>query len=216
VAPASLVKGSAWSAAITIPAGGVLRREFEIQANQPGIFTVGVTVTVAGHSGSRIEAGALEVIEAPGRFASYKDALPLVVALIALVGSLFTGIVTILNQRKILEETRRQKAAESVSQLILQTARDYYGAISWAIGGLASSARRLKDATTEEREHLLARCFFFFGTVLHKDNEFSFSQGVLYLPDLWAESDMRRMIDSVIDLVPLTQSQEAVVHKCFF
>jgi hypothetical protein len=205
---------------LTIPAGALHELELEIHPTQPGSFSVRARVVVGGRPFSTVEAGVLEVVEAPSTFAPYRDIVPVVAALggalLALGGTLATLIVTVWKQSQILDETRRQKAAETVSQIVLQVARDYYGTIGGAIGGLASAARRLQmEGTTEEREHLLARCFFFFGTVLHKDNEFSFGQGLLFLPDLWAEADMRRMIDEVLDLVPLTQAQEAVIHKCF-
>jgi hypothetical protein len=201
---------------VTIPAGGRRELEIETRPTQPGSFSVRARVAVGGATVSTVDAGILEVVEAPGAFAPYRDVLPLATALLALTGTLVTLIVTVWKQSQILVETRRQKAAETVSQIVLQVARDYYGTMSGAIGQLASAARRLQlDATAEEREHLLVRCFFFFGIVLHKDNEFSFGQGLLFLPDLWAEADMRRMIDEVLDLVPLTQAQEAVIHKCF-
>lgn len=201
---------------VTIPAGGRRELEIETRPTQPGSFSVRARVAVGGAPVSTVDAGVLEVVEASGAFAPYRDILPLATALLALAGTLVTLIVTVWKQNQILDETRRQKAAETVSQIVLQVARDYYGTMSGAIGQLASAARRLQlDAAPEEREHLLVRCFFFFGIVLHKDNEFSFGQGLLFLPDLWAEADMRRMIDEVLDLVPLTQAQEAVIHKCF-
>jgi hypothetical protein len=216
VTPKSLIKDAASITAFTVPAKAVIQREFEIQPEQIGVFNVGAVVTIAGHPLPRIDAGALEVTEAPNRFAPYRDVVPVVAAFVALIGSLVALIFTVRNQKQILHETRRQKAAETVSQIVLQVARDYYGAIGGAVSGLASATRRLQaEVTAEEREHLLVRSFFFFGTVVHKDNEFSFGQGLLFLPDLWAEADMRRMIDEVLELVPLTQAQEAVVHKCF-
>jgi len=87
--------------------------------------------------------------------------------------------------------------------------------VAGAVSALAEAARRLRQATGEEREHLLVRCFFFYGTLLYKDNEFAFGQSLLFLPDLWAEADLRQLVDDVLDTVTLTRAQEAVVHKCF-
>ena len=217
VVPKSLV---AAKGIFMIPPGTLEEREIEIHPKQSGSFTVQARVVIGGRPFSTVDAGVLEVVEAPGTFAPYRDIFPVVAALVAtlgaLAGTLVTLIVTVRKQKEILDETRRQKAADTVSQIVLQVARDYYGEIGGATAGLAGAARRLQaEGTAEEREHLLARCFFFFGTVLHKDNEFSFSQGLLFLPDLWAEADMRRMIDELLELVPLTQAQETVIHKCF-
>jgi len=89
--------------------------------------------------------------------------------------------------------------------------------MSGALLRLAEAARRL-DATPSpaERDHLLVRCCcFFFGTFLYKGNEFTFSANIIFLPDLWAEGAVRRMIDAVLAPVPLDQPQEAILHKCF-
>jgi hypothetical protein len=76
--------------------------------------------------------------------------------------------------------------------------------------------RRLDKApTADEREHLLARCFFFFGTLLDKDNEFAFKHNLVFLPALWAEEEVRQLVDDVLGMVQLTPLDEATVHKCF-
>ncbi len=127
-----------------------------------------------------------------------------------------TLVATLLIQARTLRATREQKSAESVAQIILATGREYYGTMSGALLRLAEAAKRL-DATPSpaERDHLLVRCFFFFGTFLYKENEFTFSANIIFLPDLWAEGAVRRMIDAVLTLVPLDQPQEAILHKCF-
>ena len=69
VTPKSLIKDAASITAFTVPAKAVIQREFEIQPEQIGVFNVGAVVTIAGHPLPRIDAGALEVTEAPNRFA---------------------------------------------------------------------------------------------------------------------------------------------------
>jgi hypothetical protein len=198
----------------------VAQSELEIVPRRPGRFNVRARIVVAGRAIPSIEAGGLEVVGDAGVFTPYRDVVPVIAAVFtslgALAGTLVTLFLTLRKQGEILAETRRQKAADAVAQIVLHVVREYYGAIGGATSALAIAVRRLRGETTpEERQHLLVRAFFFFGTVLHKDNEFAFSQGLLFLPDLWAEADMRRMIDELLELVPLTHAQEAVVHKCF-
>jgi hypothetical protein len=200
---------------VTLAAGTMEEHQLRVMATEPGSFLVRVRVSLAGRPVATVEAGTLDVVESPSALP-----LPVAVALVTAVAAFFTNAVTLWvtwrNQRHILLETRQQKAADAVAQIVLQVARDFYGAISGATSELAVAARRLSaNNPNEDQEHLLVRFFFFFGVIVHKDNEFGFSQGLLFLPDLWAEADMRRMIDEILELVPLTQAQEAVIHKCF-
>jgi hypothetical protein len=196
-----------------IPAGATVDRAIEIPAAAPGVFNVRVRIGEAGRRRAELDAGSFEVVEPPG---ALRDLIPIVASVIALLGTLATLVVTSVMQLKVLRATREQKAAESVAQIVLAMAREYYGTVSGAISALATAVRRLEDdPAPDEREHLLVRSFFFFGTLLYKDNEFAFSHNVMFLPDLWAEEDVRNLVDDVLRLVPLTRAQEAVVHKAF-
>jgi hypothetical protein len=208
-----------WSAAIdragSIPAGATLTRDVEIRPESIGVFNIRAQVRQAGRPLLSLEAGALEVVEASSRLAPYRDLVPIGASTVVLLGTLLTLWGTFRTQQRVLEETRRQRAKEALAQMILQVSRDYYGTVAGAVSALAEAARRLQSATEEEREHLRVRCFFFYGTLLYKDNEFAFGQSLLFLPDLWAEADLRQLVDDVLDAVTMTRAQEAVVHKCF-
>ena len=199
----------------TLAAASISEHDVELAPAVVGSFNVRVRVGVAGEPPVTVDAGTLDVVGAAS-FLTLPVAGALLTALLALAGTVVTLVVTVRKQRQILNETRQQKAADAVAQIVLQVARDYYGAVGGATSALALAIRRLHVGEPgEDPGHLLARSFFFFGTIVHKDNEFAFSQGLLFLPDLWAEADMRLMIDELLDLVPLTQAQEAVIHKCF-
>jgi hypothetical protein len=199
----------------TLAADSISEHDVELAPSAAGSFNVRARVAVPGRAPVTVDAGTLEVVEA-ANFLTLPVAGALLTALLALAGTVVTLVVTVRKQRQLLNETRQQKAADAVAQIVLQVARDYYGAIGGATSALALAVRRMHAGEPgEDPGHLLARCFFFFGTIVHKDNEFAFSQGLLFLPDLWAEADMRLMIDELLDLVPLTQAQEAVIHKCF-
>jgi len=199
-----------------IPPRRSVLQNVAVLSRQEGTFTIRVALSLDGQHAEPIEAGTLEIVERPSVFGRYPGLIPVIASAVTLLGTLVTLVATLIIQGRTLRATREQKSAESVAQIILATGREYYGTMSGALLRLAEAARRL-DATPSpaERDHLLVRCFFFFGTFLYKENEFTFSANIIFLPDLWAEGAVRRMIDAVLALVPLDQPQEAILHKCF-
>jgi hypothetical protein len=220
-----------WASPVVLPQDSLPARvsrtyDLQLRPKSTGIFLVRVRVVSGTRSVGRVEAGALEVVEQPGWLTPYRDVVPIAASMLALGGTLLTLFfttrmqgktlsVTTRTQRKILQEARRQKAAEAVSQIVHQVARDYYGTVSGATAALADAVRRIPEAAGREKEHLLARAFFFYGTLLYGDNEFQFRQGLLFLPDLWAEADLRNVVNDVLSSLELTQEQESLMHKCF-
>jgi hypothetical protein len=202
---------------VIVPRAGFKSVTISGGRNLPGTYDGRITVVSAnGARLASVPTGSVEFVESPSQFSSYRDVVPVGAALLALVGTCITLIVTTVTQSRTLRATREQKATESAGQVILTTARDYYGAVSGAITYIASALRRLKPGLSDaEREHLLARAFFFYGTLLYRDNEFAFASNVIFLQDLWAEDAVRMLVDDTLALLPLTRSQEAIIHKCF-
>jgi hypothetical protein len=192
-----------------ILAGDTVVRSIVLLAQDEGVFTVNVSIhSEQGHPLLIREAGTVEVV----RSSWLGLASP---GLVAAVSGFLTIVGTLLVQLVIWKLNRRQRGSETVAQMVVSMARDYFGTLSGALNELARAVKQLPTSSGDEREHLLARCFFFFGTFLHKENEFAFSQGVMYLPHLWAEQAVSDISVKLLRLVPLTRAQEAVVHKCF-
>jgi hypothetical protein len=225
-------------AALTLSGGMAREEKILLDTSKPGTFNVRVSATAANTRVANANAGSVEVFEAPGLLSTVRDVAPVIAALVVFVGTLLSVRKTARvqidalqaardqqervlrstreQQERMFEATRQQKAAEAVTQIVLDVAREYYGTVSGAVTALTSAMRRLdRAATPDEREHLLARCFFFFGTLLYKDNEFAFRHNLVFLPDLWAEAEVRQLVDDVLSVIQLTPSDESMVHKCF-
>lgn len=194
---------------IALPPRSRLRRSLTIVPMQSG--PVDVLVQLSTPSDARTEPLArLEVLEPPSWWTKYgASGLSVFLALVA-------AIVTIWIQLHALSVGKKQKASDSVITIITAQGRDFYFAISGALKGFKNSLELLpRTQSPVERDHLLRRAFFFFGLFLYKENEFAFRHGYLYLANLWAEGAIRRILDEVLVLVPLTRSEEAILHRCF-
>lgn len=188
-------------------------RTATIRPSQKGPVPLVIRLRVATSDEVRHEhIGSVEVLEPPSIWQENRDLLasvvPMSVATLAV-------LATIGVQLFVLRGARRQKTAESVATMVVNQGREYYAGMSGALRGLQRSLDKMATAAEGERKHLLRRAFFFFGMFLYKENEFPFSHGFMYLPHLWAEEAVAWIILRVFELVPLTQRQEAVVHKCF-
>jgi hypothetical protein len=185
--------------------GQALTQSHTLVAREEGNFTI--SVWILDGSGDVLlahEAGTLEVAS-PSWIGPSAPAV--VAAFVTIVGTLLIQIL-------IWRLNRRQRTTETVAQMVVGMARDYFGTLSGTLVELARTVKRL-SAAGEEREHLQIRAFFFFGVFLHKENQFAFDQGVMYLPHLWAEGAVSTIASRLLRLVPLTSEQEAMVHKCF-
>lgn len=188
--------------------GQSLAHAFTLLAEHAGTYTI--SVWIVDGSGALLlaqEAGALEI--APTAWVG-PSAPAIIAAIVTILGTLFIQVM-------IWRLNRRQRTTEAVSQMVVGMARDYFGTLSGTLVELTRALKAIRDPaiTPEEREHLRVRAFFFFGIFLHKENQFAFDQGVMYLPHLWAEGAVGAIVAEVLRLVPLTKQQEAVVHKCF-
>lgn len=192
-------------ARLLIP-GQAVSHAFTLIADREGTYALSVwIVDDKGEILVAREVGTLEV--APTTWIG-PSAPAIIAAFVTIVGTLFI-------QAMILRLNRRQRTTEAVTQMVVGLARDYFGTLSGTLVELARSVKAIDDATGSEREHLRIRAFFFFGIFLHKENQFAFDQGVMYLPHLWAENAVSTITARLLRLVPLTKEQEAVVHKCF-
>ena len=189
-----------------LAAGQSLTQAHVLAATTAGTYTISVWILDARGDVLLVrEAGTLEVV-APAWIGPSAPAV--VAAIVTIVGTLLIQIV-------IWRLNRRQRTTETVAQMVVGMARDYFGTLSGTLVELARTVKGLPEATGAEREHLRVRAFFFFGVFLHKENQFAFDQGVMYLPHLWAENAVSTIAAGLLRLVPLTKQQEAVVHKCF-
>ncbi len=188
--------------------GQSLAHAFTLLAEHAGTYAI--SVWIVDGSGELLlaqEAGALEV--APTTWVG-PSAPAIIAAIVTIVGTLFIQVM-------IWRLNRRQRTTEAVSQMVVGMARDYFGTLSGTLVELTRALKAIRDPaiTPEEREHLHVRAFFFFGIFLHKENQFAFDQGVMYLPHLWAEGAVGSIVAEVLRMVDLRKEQEAVVHKCF-
>jgi hypothetical protein len=186
--------------------GETITHSFLLVAGAEGTFAVSVWLLDASGTVLLVRpAGALEVASS----SILSPTSPVVIA------ALVTMVGTLLIQVIVWRLNRRQRTSETVAQMVVGMARDYFGTLSGTLVELTRTVRQVPGAVGAEREHLLVRAFFFFGVFLHKENQFAFDQGVMYLPHLWAEGAVSTIAARLLRLVPLTRQQEAVVHKCF-
>jgi len=188
--------------------GESLAHAFTLLAEREGTYAISVWLVDAG--GELLlaqEAGTLEV--APTTWIG-PSAPAIIAAIVTIVGTIFVQLM-------IWRLNRRQRSTEAVTQMVVGMARDYFGTLSGTLVELTRAVKALRepDISESEREHLRVRAFFFFGIFLHKENQFAFDQGVMYLPHLWAEGAVGTIVAAVLRLVDLKKEQEAVVHKCF-
>jgi hypothetical protein len=186
--------------------GQAVSHAFTLIADHEGTFAISVWVVDA--NGALLlaqEAGTLEV--APTTWIG-PSAPAIIAAFVTIVGTLFIQVM-------VWRLNRRQRTTEAVTQMVVGMARDYYGTLSGTLVELARAVKAMRDAPAEEREHLRIRAFFFFGIFLHKENQFAFDQGVMYLPHLWAENAVSTITARLLQLMNLRKEHEAVVHKCF-
>jgi hypothetical protein len=188
--------------------GQSLAHAFILLAEHEGIYAINVWV-VDGNGELLLarEAGTLEV--APTTWIG-PSAPAIIAAIVTILGTIFVQVM-------IWRLNRRQRSTEAVTQMVVGMARDYFGTLSGTLVELTRAVRALRDpnVSPSEREHLRVRAFFFFGVFLHKENQFAFDQGVMYLPHLWAEGAVGTIVAAVLRLVNLSKEHEAVVHKCF-
>ena len=188
--------------------GQSLAHAFTLLAEHAGTYAISVWI-VDGNGTLLLaqEAGTLEVSSTTWIGPS---APAIIAAIVTITGTLFIQIM-------IWRLNRRQRATEAVTQMVVGMARDYFGTLSGTLVELTRAVRAMRDPalSPREREHLRIRAFFFFGIFLHKENQFAFDQGVMFLPHLWAEGAVGTIVAAVLRLVPLSKEQEAVVHKCF-
>ena len=188
--------------------GQSLAHAFTLLAEHAGTYAISVWI-VDGNGTLLLaqEAGTLEV--SPTTWIG-PSAPAIIAAIVTITGTLFIQIM-------IWRLNRRQRATEAVTQMVVGMARDYFGTLSGTLVELTRAVRAMRDPalSPREREHLRIRAFFFFGIFLHKENQFAFDQGVMFLPHLWAEGAVGTIVAAVLRLVPLSKEQEAVVHKCF-
>lgn len=186
--------------------GQAVAHAFTLVADHEGTFAV--SVWIVGDKGEilrALEAGTLEV--APTAWIG-PSAPAIIAAFVTIVGTLFIQVM-------VWRLNRRQRTTEAVTQMVVGMARDYYGTLSGTLVELTRAVKAMREATGSEREHLRIRAFFFFGIFLHKENQFAFDQGVMYLPHLWAENAVSTITARLLKLLPLSKEDEAVVHKCF-
>jgi hypothetical protein len=188
--------------------GQSLAHAFTLLAEHEGTYAITLWLVDAGGEPLLVqEAGTLEVASTAWIGPS---APAIIAAILTIVGTIFVQVM-------IWRLNRRQRSTEAVTQMVVGMARDYFGTMSGTLVELTRAVKALRnpDITASEREHLRVRAFFFFGIFLHKENQFAFDQGVMYLPHLWAEGAVGTIVAAVLRLVDLTKEQEAVVHKCF-
>jgi hypothetical protein len=156
--------------------------------------------------------GVIEVVDVPTFFERHR-------ALLTIAGpiasALIVAFVTVAIQFVLFQGGRRQKAHETVAQIVSEQARDYYSAILGATGELARSLQQVSKTTGSDREHFIRRAFFFFGLFLYKESEFAFRGGFFYLPHLWAEDVVAKLLTEISEQIKLPLGHEAVIHKCF-
>jgi hypothetical protein len=188
--------------------GQSLAHAFTVLAEREGTYAISVWI-VDGNGALLLaqEAGALEVASTSWIGPS---APAIIAAIVTIVGTLFIQVM-------IWRLNRRQRTTEAVAQMVVGMARDYFGTLSGTLVELTRAVKAIRDPaiSDREREHLRVRAFFFFGIFLHKENQFAFDQGVMFLPHLWAEGAVGAIVAAILRLVPLTKEEEAVVHKCF-
>lgn len=194
---------------LVLPARGRLLRRVTITPDQAGPFDVQVQLMTPGDA-VREPIARLEVIQPPSFLATYGPVgIPLAVAVL-------TAVVTIGVQLGVWRAARRQKASESIVEIVTAQGRDYYFTMSGALKNLVKTLEVLSASNPgAEQDHLLRRAFFFFGIFAYKENEFAFNHGFLFLGNLWGELAVRRIVDRIANLVPLARSDEAIIHKCF-
>ena len=194
---------------LVVPPGGRLLRRITVVPRQLGPFDVEVQLTSPGDAVLELIAR-LEVTAPAGFWSTYGQSV-VTVGLAFLAAAVTVGV-----QMFVLRSTKRQKAAESVVQIIISQGRDYYFALSGALKNLVKTLEALPTTPQgPERDHLVRRAFFFFGIFTYKENEFAFNHGFLFLGHLWGELAVRRIVDKIATLVPLARADEAIIHKCF-
>ncbi len=157
--------------------------------------------------------GVVEIVEPLTLFQRYRDLLTLAGPF---VSALIVAVMTLTLQLFLFQGGRRQKAHETVSQIVTAQSRDYYSAVLSAVSELARSLRHVSTSgTNTQRDHFVRRAFYFFGVFIYKESEFAFRGGLFYLPHLWAEDVVARLLTEISEQVKLPLMHEAIVHKCF-
>jgi len=206
---------------ISQPLGGIhlqphesIFRTITVVPNQSGLVVLLVGLRSGATGQLRLEkVGTVEIVDPPTYFERHRDVLTIAGPF---VSALIVALIAVVVQLFLFRGGRRQKAAETVGEVVSEQARVYYATMSGAISELARSLDCVSKSTTDaERNHFARRAFFFFGIFLYKESEFTFHEGLFYLPHLWAEDVVAKLLSEVSEGIRLPLVHEAVVHKCF-